>query len=71
MTVDEQIPVAKNARPTKKAEEMPDKKFSMTHYAKTLKGHLSEFTSQRWRVKARFHYERGKKHSFSLLLIFD
>ena len=23
------------------------------------------------RVKARFHYERGKEHSFSLLLIFD
>ena len=22
-------------------------------------------------IKARFHYERGKEHSFSLLLIFD
>ena len=22
-------------------------------------------------LKARFHYERGKEHSFSLLLIFD
>ena len=23
------------------------------------------------RIKARFHYERGKEHFFSLLLIFD
>ena len=36
------------------------------HVTISTSGSLQEVT-----VKARFHYERGKEHSLSLLLIFD